>query len=218
MPLDSVPLSALQHYLFCARQCALIHVERDWQENYLTAMGRQEHERVDSGESTSRPGMRIERSVHLDSDRYGLYGIADAVEYHGRKGKWARIVPVEYKHGAPKQHRADEVQLCAQALCLEEMHHLAVPSGDLFYLKTRRRLEVEFTEELRALTIEISRQVRALVADGSLPAATPGKHCKACSMIDVCLPAVGGGAGAATSAVAYNERMFHTEPADNFSW
>lgn len=215
MLLDSVPLSALQHYLFCPRQCALIHVECDWEENYLTAKGRQEHERVDSGEKTTRPGVRTERSVHLYSDRYGLHGIADSVEYHGRKGRWERIVPVEYKHGAPKPHRADEVQLCAQGLCLEEMHSMTIPSGELFYLKTRRRLVVAFDDELRSLTLDVSRKARALMVEGTIPPPTPGKHCKACSLIDICLPNVTGKEGAIVSASAFNERMFQTELAEH---
>lgn len=177
-------------------------------------MGRLEHERVDSGETTRRSGVRIERSVHLYSDLYGLHGVADAVEYHGRKGKWERIIPVEYKHGAPKQHRADEVQLCAQALCLEEMHSMSIPSGELFYLKTRRRMEVAFDGELRALTLDVSRHVRALIAEGIIPPPTPGKHCKACSMIDRCLPAARECNGVAVSASAYNERAFQTELTD----
>lgn len=210
LPLSSVPLSALQHYLFCPRQCALIYVEREWSDNYLTAKGTQEHERVDSGENTTRTGVRVERSVHLYSDRYGLHGIADSVEYYGRKGAWERIVPVEYKHGQPKEHRADEVQLCAQALCLEEMHGVSVPVGMLFYLRTRRRLEVAIDEELRALTLETAAHVRELVETGTMPPPFPGKHCRACSLVDLCLP---GSAGGVSSAAAYNDRWSsHLEP------
>lgn len=209
-PGSSVPLSALQHCLFCPRQCALIYIEREWSDNYLTAKGSQEHERVDSGENTTRPGVRVERSVHLYSNRHGLHGIADCVEYHGRKGAWERIVPVEYKHGQPKEHRADEVQLCAQALCLEEMHGTPVRTGLLFYLRTRRRVEIAIDEELRALTLETAAHVRELIETGSMPPPSPGKHCRACSLVDLCLPASVGGV---LSAVAYNDHWAtHPEP------
>ncbi len=204
----SVPLSALQHYLFCSRQCALIHVEQDWAENYLTARGRVEHERVDSGENTTRSSVRVERSVHLYSLRYGLHGVSDVVEYHGPKGRWERIVPVEYKHGKPKERRADEVQLCAQALCLEEMHGVSIASGMLFYMKTRRRLEVRLDDELRSLTLDTAARVRDLLETGRMPSPSPGKHCRACSLVDLCLP---GSVGSATAS-AYNESWANLEP------
>ena len=121
-----IPLSALQHYLFCPRQCALIHVEQIWAEDGATAEGRILHERVDAGGMESRPGLRVERGIALRSLALGVSGKADAVEFHGRP---PRPVPVEYKRGKPKPHRADEVQLCAQAICLEEMFGAPVPEG-----------------------------------------------------------------------------------------
>src|SRR5690242_10725899 len=134
-----IPISALQHYLFCPRQCALIHVERLWAEDGATAEGRILHERVDAGRPENRPGVSIGRRVQLRSLVLGVFGMADVVEFHSaRKGAPPRPFPVEYKRGKPKAHRADEVQLCAQAICLEEMFEQVVPEGALFYGETRR--------------------------------------------------------------------------------
>lgn len=137
---DSLPLSALQHLLFCERQCALIHTEREWEENHLTAEGRVMHETVDGGRAESRPGVRIVRSMQLLSRELGLHGVADVVELHkvaaGAAARSGQPFPAEYKRGKPKTHRADEVQLCAQAMCLEEMFGVAVSCGALFYGKT----------------------------------------------------------------------------------
>ena len=144
--MTSLPLSALQHCLFCARQCALIHVERLWSENVATAEGRVLHERADGGHPESRNGARVLRAVQLASEEHGLHGVADVVEMRGETP-----YPVEYKRGRPKAHRADEVQLCAQALCLEEMTGAAVPEGALFYGKTRRRKVVEARNIIRDL-------------------------------------------------------------------
>ena len=152
-----VPVSALQHYLFCPRQCALIHVERIWAEDGATAEGRILHERVDGGRPDRRAGVRTVRGLVLRSFEHGLAGKADAIEF-------VRDVPypVEYKRGRPKAHRADEVQLCAQALCLEEMFGCAVPEGALFYAQTKKRSRVTFDAELRALTIALALIVKVL--------------------------------------------------------
>ena len=154
-----VPVSALQHYLFCPRQCALIHVERFWAEDGATAEGRILHERVDGGRPDRRGGVRTVRGLILRSFEHGLAGKADAVEF-------VREVPypVEYKRGRPKVHRADEVQLCAQALCLEEMFGCAVPEGALFYAQTKKRSRIPFDAELRALTITLAAETRAMLA------------------------------------------------------
>ncbi|MEM7724018.1 MAG: CRISPR-associated protein Cas4 [Pseudomonadota bacterium] len=181
---DSLPLSALQHWLFCPRQCALIHVERLWEENRLTAEGRVLHERADGGIPESREGMRVLRSVHVASTKLGVHGVADVVEMHG-----ARPYPVEYKRGRPKAHRADEVQLCAQGLSLEEMTGQDVPEGALFYGARRRRQSVVFDAELRDLTVRVAGEARAAMAAGRLP---PPVHdparCEGCSMNDLCRP------------------------------
>ena len=198
-------LSALQHYLFCPRQCALIHVEGVWSENFLTAAGRQLHERVDRRCGETRRDVHLATALRLTSQRLGLTGVADMVEFHqqetpqdddgqtvaawlsGRNGYW-RPFPVEYKRGAPKSHRADEVQLCAQALCLEEMLGVTIPAGALFYGEPRRRTDVTFDSELRALTEDVAEKVHVLIHAGVTPPPVLTKGCRACSLIDVCRP------------------------------
>ena len=144
--LFSVPLAALQHYLYCPRQCALIHLECAWEENQFTAEGNVFHERADSGMTETRGLKKVLRSLHVSSGQWGIHGIADVVEavYSKKGGEVVAMTPVEYKVGKPKPHRADEVQVCAQALCLEEMFAIEVPAGFLFYGKTQRRFEVPF--------------------------------------------------------------------------
>lgn len=154
-----IPLSALQHYAFCPRQCALIHNEQAWAENYLTAQGKLLHERVDGGEPETRQGTRFERSVHVLSDTLGLSGVLDMVEV----SKNGDMRPVEYKHGKPKPTDIDKIQLCSQAMCLEEMTGRTVASGSLWYGKTRHRLVVVFDEELRAKTLATIDSVRTML-------------------------------------------------------
>lgn len=178
-----VPVSALQHYLFCPRQCALIHVERVWTENAATAEGRVLHEKVDVGVGETRGCTRTLRGLTLFSNRHGLSGKADVVELHS-----GTPFPVEYKRGRPKPHRADEVQLCAQALCLEEMFSQSVPHGALVYGQTRRRLDVTFDSELRTLTLSILSQCRAMLDSGQTPPPQPMPACKQCSLADNCQP------------------------------
>jgi CRISPR-associated exonuclease Cas4 len=185
---DLVMISALQHFAFCPRQCALIHVEQVWRESGLTVEGRILHERVHEQEGETRAGVRIERGLPLRSLRLGLVGVADVVEFHKTgKGLW-RPFPVEYKRGKPKPDRCDEVQICAQAICLEEMMDVDVPQGALFYGKTRHRHDVLFTETLRRETEEMARQVHELVASGKTPIPVYEKRCKQCSLMEVCLP------------------------------
>lgn len=196
---DLLPLSALQHLLFCERQCALIHLEQIWVENPLTAEGRQLHERVDSGVGESRGDVHVARGLPLRNLRLGLSGKADVVEMHrlvgdepgfelpGLTGRW-RAFPVEYKRGKPKSHRADEVQLCAQALCLEEMLGAAVPAGALFYAQTRRRLELAFDSSLRQLTEETAASLHRLIASGTTPMPVREPKCDRCSLLEVCMP------------------------------
>src|SRR6185437_4908617 len=148
---DLVALSALQHYLFCPRQCALIHVEQAWAENAATAEGRVAHERVHATETEMRRGVRTMTGMPLRSDRLGVSGIADLVELRRSSEGWLPY-PVEHKRGRPKSHRADEVQLCAQAMALEEMFAVEIAEGALFYGQPRRRSVVAFDAELRALT------------------------------------------------------------------
>lgn len=181
---DSLPISALQHWLFCPRQCALIHAERLWAENRLTAEGRILHERTDTGIPESRDGIRVLRAVQIASLRLGLHGVADVVEMHG-----VHPYPVEYKRGRPKSHRADEVQLCAQALCLEEMTGEPIPEGALFYGQRRRRSVVQFDDSLRNLVITTSTEIKACLASGILPEPVyDPARCDACSLFELCRP------------------------------
>lgn len=201
---ELIMLSALQHYLYCPRQCALIHVDGAWSENYLTASGRQLHERVDRIGGETRRDVHLATALRLISTRLGMMGVADMVEFHlassefeggvrvatplvGRSGCW-KPFPVEYKRGRPKPHRADEVQLCAQALCLEEMLGVSISEGALFYGETRKRTSVVFDRDLRALTEETVVAVRKLLTDGTLPSSVMSKGCWACSLYETCQP------------------------------
>jgi CRISPR-associated exonuclease Cas4 len=179
-----IPLSALQHYLFCPRQCALIHVEQSWAEDGATAEGRLLHERTDAGKPDRRSGIKILRSLSLRSAALGVIGKADIVEMHG-----PQPYPVEYKRGRPKTHQADEVQLCAQAICLEEMFSLPVPAGALFYGETRRRTEIQFTAALRALTAQVAADTRRMILGQVTPPPVLMPACAKCSIQALCRPA-----------------------------
>jgi CRISPR-associated exonuclease Cas4 len=200
-----IPLSALQHFGFCRRQCALIHLEGTWSENRLTAEGRLLHDHVDQAHSESRRDVRTATAVRICSQRLGVIGVMDMIEFHrvesphdndhqaiatklpGISGLWLPF-PVEYKRGAPKAHRADEIQLCAQAYCLEEMLKLHIDHGALFYGKTRRRMDVAFDAELRRLTQETANGIHELFASGITPPPVYGKWCESCSLIEECRP------------------------------
>jgi CRISPR-associated exonuclease Cas4 len=180
-----ITLSALQHYAFCPRQCALIHNEQAWADNFLTAQGNLLHERVDGGEPETRKGVRFERGVHVSAPALGLTGKLDLVEKELATGQ---LFPVEYKRGKPKPSDWDEIQLCAQALCLEEMTGYAVTAGALWYHQTRHRLPVQFGPELRENTCAVIAQVRLLLCSGTTPKPVYGAHCQACSLVDLCNP------------------------------
>ncbi len=188
---DLLPLSGLQHLLFCERQCALIHIEQVWAENRLTAEGRIMHERVHDADRESRGNVRIEYGMPLRSLRLGLIAKADVVEFHrdteGSEEVW-RPFPVEYKRGKPKKGNYDKVQLCAQALCLEEMLDIEIPSGALFYGKIRRRQDVIFDSALRQETEDAAIRFHNLVNAGVTPKPVYAKKCDNCSMYDLCLP------------------------------
>lgn len=185
-----LPISALQHLLFCPRQCALIYIEQLWNENLLTAEGRIAHEKVDEGGTESRSERKIVFGLLLRSFRLGLVGKADVVEIFKAGGKRIQVFPVEHKRGRPKQKDYDRVQLCAQALCLEEMLGITVDEGALFYGKTRRREIVVFDDSLRKLTQETARELHYLIESGVTPKAFYGKKCESCSLIEQCLPKV----------------------------
>ncbi len=185
---DLVMISALQHYLFCPRQCALIHIEQLWLENRLTAEGRILHERVHSVGGESRRKVRIEFDLPIRSLKAGLIGRADVVEFRlQEKGVW-QPYPVEYKRGRPKKDDSDRVQLCAQALCLEEMLNIPVPAGALYYGKKKRRQEVLFDANLRQSTEKTAEALHALLSEGLTPPAHYARRCDRCSLVDLCLP------------------------------
>lgn len=185
---DLIPISALQHYLYCPRQCALIHIERLWAESRHTAEGRLLHERADRPHSEKRKGVRTVTAMPLLHPVLRITGIADVVEFH-RDASGERALPVEYKRGRPKAHRADEVQLCAQALCLEAMLGKPVTEGALFYGQTRRRKDVPIDDTLRTLARTVIAETRAMIDSGRTPSAVyDAKRCDACSLIDLCQP------------------------------
>jgi CRISPR-associated exonuclease Cas4 len=212
-----VPISALQHFAFCPRQCALIHLEWAWADNRLTAEGTQLHDKVHSSDEQLRGNILTVRDVALRCLNLGLVGKADIVEFHREPGDpgppanpappsdcptvrpsdlvalprhpgpW-RPMPVEYKHGQPKTGNCDTIQVCAQALCLEEMLNVRIGGGALFYGRTRRRLDVYFDSALRAETVQMTNNVHELFISGITPAPVYAARCKQCSLIDVCMP------------------------------
>ncbi len=187
-PDDLIQLSALQHMAFCPRQCALIHIEQTWAESGRTAEGRIMHERVHEENRESRGDVRIDYGVALRSLRIGLIGKADVVEFHRQPDGLWRPFPVEYKRGKPKADDCDKVQLCAQALCLEEMLSVAILKGALFYGQTRHRLDVVFDDALRWKTEETARKAHELIDSGITPKPVYAKRCESCSLMAECLP------------------------------
>ena len=201
---DYLLLSGLQHIKFCPRQCALIHIEQVWNENFFTAEGRAQHEKVHSGFAESRRVVRTERAVKIASSALGLSGETDAVEFY----KDGKIVPVEYKHGEPKADSCDEVQLCAQVLCLEEMLNCTIDEGALFYFKVRKRISVPITAELREETVALAEKFHELVSSGLTPEAVYTKRCGSCSLTECCFP---DSAGKGKSVAGYMKRQLGKE-------
>lgn len=194
---DWLALSGLQHFAFCKRQWALIHIEQLWQDNTLTTAGSLEHDRAHDYEASEKRGnILILRDLRVFSRRLGITGACDVVEFHhspdgvklhGRDGTWSPY-PIEYKHGASKTEDVDRLQLCAEAMCLEEMLACEIPQGALFYQKTRRREVVDIDEPLRATVAEMLTQMHDLYARGYTPRVKTGRACQACSLKDLCLP------------------------------
>ena len=194
---DLLPLSGIQHFAFCRRQWALIHLEQQWQENLRTVEGQLLHRRAHDEALRERRGdTLILRSLPVVSYTLGLSGQCDVVEFHadlagvsihGEDGLW-RPFPVEYKRGRPKAHQADELQLCAQAMCLEEMLCCSISEGALFYGEPRRRTPVLFSSELRQQVAAFADEMHQYYRRGHTPKARPGKSCNACSLKDLCLP------------------------------
>lgn len=209
---DLLPLSALQHLVFCPRQCVLIHGEQVWAENRFTTEGRILHERADSGEGETRGDLRIARGVRLVSRRLGLSGIADVVEFHREGAAAWRPFPVEYKRGKPKSHDADRIQLCAQALCLEDMLNTGIPEGALFYAKPRRREAVAFTPDLRRRVEELAARLHAMLRETDLPPPLVGDaRCHACSLVEICRPGLAGRSARAWTARAVARQLAETK-------
>lgn len=194
---DYLQLSGLQHFAFCRRQWALIHIEQQWAENLRTADGRILHEKAhDPSQRERRGDLLVTRDVSVHSPTMGISGVCDVVEFHrgsggvplpGQEGLW-QPYPVEYKRGSPRPDSANHLQLCAQAMCLEEMLCCDIPEGALFYGETRRRERVAFTEELRTQVRELLKEMHDLYRRSHTPKVRPGKGCGACSLRELCLP------------------------------
>lgn len=194
---DDLMLSGLQHFAFCRRQWALIHIEQQWAENVRTVEGNLLHSRAhDANQFESRGDLLVVRGMHIRSERLKVTGICDVVEFrrdeqgvmiHGREGKW-QPYPIEYKRGAPKDYDADELQLCGQAMCLEEMLLCTIPEGSLYYGETRRRQIVTFSPELRGRVETLLGEMWQYYSRGYTPKARRTKACNACSLKEMCLP------------------------------
>ncbi len=181
---DPIAISALQHWAYCPRQCGLIHLEQAFEENIHTARGQAVHHLVDEPGYEMRAGVRVERALPLWSDRLGLIGKADLVEFHPD----GTVFPVEFKHGRKRQKAHDDIQLAAQAMCLEEMLNRPVPKGAIYHATSRRRREVAITPELRRLVEETTAAIRAMLASGVLPPPANDSRCRECSLKDICQP------------------------------
>lgn len=233
---DLIPLSALQHLLFCERQCALIHVEREWVENRFTAEGRILHKNAHEGKTRTRDGVRITRGLPLRSFQLGVVGQADVIEWRPPPGfsdrradetlatvltsaraeglsEWT-ITPIEYKRGRPKINDCDRVQLCAQAVCLEEMLGITITTGQLFYGKKRRRFDVTFDSSLRETTRRAAARLQEIMNSGITPPAIREKKCETCSLLPVCLPNATTGRRSAKRFLARELDKLLSEPQD----
>ena len=199
-PSEAIPISALQHWSYCQRQCGLIHLEQTFDENIYTLRGRFAHTRIDQPGNESRRGARLERALPLWSRRLGLIGKADVVEFVDDVP-----YPVEYKVGNRRPGGHDDLQLCAQALCLEEMLNVAVPRGAIYYHASRRRQEIQFDVPLRTRVEEAIAGIRVMFQTGALPPAPNDARCPKCSLIDSCLPAA---VGARAASRSYQSRLF----------
>ena len=182
--LDPIPLSALNHWAYCPRRCGLIHMEGEFTNNIHTARGNAEHEKVDSIHHETRGDLRIETALPIWCDRAGLIGKCDVVEFLADGTPY----PIEYKHGPKRKWLNDDLQLAAQAICLEEMLNRPVPKGAIFHASSHRRREVVITPELKRLVVETADAIRAMLASGKLPPPVNDARCKECSLKDICQP------------------------------
>jgi CRISPR-associated exonuclease Cas4 len=186
---EPIPLSALQHWSYCPRQCALIHLEQVFEENVHTMRGHAAHARVDAPGFETTPGARVERALPVWSDRFGLVGRCDAVEYRAD----GTVYPVEFKHGPRRAREHDDIQLAAQAICLEEMTQRPVRRGAIFHVSSRRRRDVSIDAALRSRMERVLGDVRAMLVNGALPPPVNDRRCTECSLRTVCQPEVIGG-------------------------
>ncbi|MGI6004699.1 MAG: CRISPR-associated protein Cas4 [Christensenellales bacterium] len=217
---EFLPLSGIQHFCFCRRQWALIHIEQQWQENLLTAQGRLLHEKAHEGLREKRGDMLIVRALPVFSATLGIRGVCDVVELHrsadgvplaGHSGTFLPV-PVEYKRGSPKKDEIDAVQLCAQAICLEEMLCCTIKQGFLFYGETRRRSPVAFDASLRENVRALLLEMHELYRRRHTPKVKPSKACKACSLYDLCMPKL----SQKNSVQAYiNDQLKEEEPCES---
>ena len=185
VPSEPISISALQHHAYCPRQCALIHVEQIFDDNIFTARGQAVHRQVDTPGYETRAGVRIERSLPLWSDRLGLTGKADVVEFHPD----GTVFPVEFKHGRKREKQHDDIQLAAQAMCLEEMLGVRIARGAIYHASSRKRREVAITDQLRNAVETAVNLIRLMIDSGKLPPPANDERCRACSLIDACQPA-----------------------------
>ena len=197
-----VQLAALQHYSYCPRQYALIHIEQTFDENIFTLRGQVVHQQVDQAESVVEKNVRVERALPLFCDRLGLIGKADVVEFHGDIQAGGKVFPIEYKRGNKKHSEHDQLQLCAQAVCLEEMLGVPVDEGALFYHASRRRVPIAIDEPLRARLEQLTAEVRVLQIARKVPVLVNDKRCEQCSLRDSCQPELAGLQGAVSNAAA----------------
>ncbi|MCJ2543089.1 CRISPR-associated protein Cas4 [Thermostichus vulcanus] len=182
-----IPISALQHMAFCPRQCALIHIEQIWEENLYTLRGQRLHERVHEPDFQTEDGIHVERAMPLWSQTLGLTGVADVVEFLDNGIPY----PVEYKSGSKKAREADDIQLCAQALCLEEMLGIPVPRGAIYHAASKRRREVDLADpNLRQSVIQTIQATRELLASQRVPPPVDDARCPDCSLLELCMPSV----------------------------
>lgn len=196
---DLLMLSGIQHYAFCRRQWGLIHIEQAWHDNYLTIEGSWMHRHVDNPHRSECNKMKVQlNAIHIISYELGLYGVADVLELSkvatpanaitlpNKDGYWS-IYPVEYKHGRPKENEVDALQLCAQAMCLEEMHSIEIKAGAIFYGETRHREDIVFDSSLRECVRALSREMHVLMTEGKVPQGRYSSKCRACSLSEICM-------------------------------
>jgi CRISPR-associated exonuclease Cas4 len=194
---DSIPLSALQHWVYCPRQCGLIHLEQAFEDNIHTARGQAVHHLVDEPGYEMKAGVKVERALPLWSDRLNLIGKADLVEFHPD----GVVFPVEFKHGRKRQKVHDDIQLAAQAMCLEDMLGHPIPEGAIYHASSRRRRVVDITPELKRMVVDTAEAIRTMLATGKLPPPANDERCRECSLKDICQPE-------AVTATAHQHALF----------